>query len=158
MARAKTGKPTLVTIPPRWQLVFITAAIGSQVVFVAMMLASILRFSHYQSSGTWAFQITQWVYPLLYLAVGYIYARRRIKGMLPTLFWATFIATIGMTVWGVVQSVLSYVYSALNWWPVVGPDDKSWWSAFGTIWTQMLVAFGLYCLALGVIVWKDKRR
>lgn len=158
MAQRAVKTPTNVTINRRWQLVFVVTAIGSQIVFVAVMLASIFRFTHYQSSGTWAFQITQWVYPLLYLVAGYLFARRRIKGFLSVLFWATFVTTISLTVWGIIQSVLNYLYSVFNWWPVVSAHDKSWWAAFGTTWLQMGVVFVLYCGVLGLITWRGKRR
>lgn len=158
VAKAKAKKPSkLVTIDRGWQGAFIVAMAFAQIVSIATVLVGFLRLSHYVSSGTWTFQVVGWLYPLLYLGVAYLFVSRRISGNYPRLFWAMFIATMGVIVYGALQGLLTMMFSVFNWWPQVTSADRSWWTAFGVYWSQMAAIFGLYCLVLWVISRERKR-
>jgi hypothetical protein len=159
VATAKSKKqPTLVTINPTWQLAFIVAMVVTQVISVGTILWLFTRHGNYISSGTWAYQIVQWLYPLLFVGAAYFFVRRRVTGLMPRLFWMVFVATIGVAFWGTLQLLLNALFSAFSWWPQVTSADNSWWSAFGITWTEMFVLFALYCTGLWLIAREGKRR
>lgn len=157
MATKKQIVPTVVTLNPQWQLTFIIALILAQALSVATMIWSFVRVSHYVSSGTWTFQVVTWLYPLLYVLAGYLFARRRVRGTVPRLFWAMFIGTTGMIIYSALQMLLNFMFSWFNWWPVIGPDDKSIWSAFGITWLQMAALFAVYAVALWAVAVRKRR-
>jgi hypothetical protein len=159
VATAKAKKlPTLVTINRSWQLAFITAIVAAQAVAIGTVLWMFTRQIHYVSSGTWAFQISQWVYPLLFLGASYAFVRKRVVGAVPRAFWAVFLTTIGMVAWYALEGLLNAMFNIFSWWPQITSADKSWWSAFGITWTEMIVLFSVYCLVLGLIARERSRK
>ena len=158
MAHATTKKTaTLVTVDRKWQLTFTVVLIGSQLAtFIALMWSN-LHYSHYTNAGTWTFQVTQFiVFPLLFLAAGYAFTLRRVRGLVPRLFWATLVSVIGLAVYASLQIPLNSLFNALHLYNVSG--DDSWWAAFGWIWIQMAAMLALYCLVLWLIFRKGRRR
>lgn len=159
MAVAKAKKqPDLVTIPRRWQVIFILAMVAAQLTSVGVFLWQFIRLSHYISGGTWAFQVSQWIYPLLYVVASLAFVRRRVVGVVPRLFWMIFLSTIGIVVYEALQTLLNMMFNIFNWWPQVTSADKSWWSAFGITWVEMFVVFAVYCLVLWLAAQERKRR
>jgi hypothetical protein len=158
MATKAKKHPTLVTINRNWQLAFITAMVVTQLLSVGTILWMFTRHSAYISGGTWAYQVSQWAYPLLFLGAAYFFVRKRIVGVLPQLFWMVFVSTIGLVAWSALGLLLNALFSLYNWWPQVTSSDRSWWSAFGITWTEMLVLWALYCLGLWLIAREGKRR
>lgn len=158
MAAKPKKQPTLVTINRNWQLAFIVAIVVTQLISVGTILWMFTRHSAYISGGTWAFQISQWVYPLLFLAAAYFFVKKRIVGLVPQLFWMMFVTTIGYVAWSAVDVFLNSLFAINNWWPQVTRADSSWWSAFGITWSEMFVVWVLYCLGLWLITREGKRR
>jgi hypothetical protein len=157
MAAAKK-QPTLVTVNRNWQLAFIAAMVVTQLISTGTVLWMFTRHGNYIGSGTWAFQVSQWVYPLLFVAAAYPFVRKRIVGIVPKIFWMIFVATIGLVAWSAVMLLLNGMFALNNWWPQITSADKSWWSAFGITWTEMLVFWVLYCLGLWLIASEGERR
>ena len=148
MARAKAQKnPTVVTITTNWQLAFIVALVAASAVSTGQIIYGMVRLSHYVSSGTLMVQTSMWVYPILYLAIAWLFVQRRIRGTVPRLFWAILVTAIGMSIYGIV-STLSQVVMWETHYTITG---DSVWSAFGVNWTVMGIMLVLYCVALGVI-------
>lgn len=158
MAAKAKKQPTLVTINRRWQLIFTVSLVATQLLGAATMLWMFTRHGSYISGGTWAFQISTWLYPLPFLAAAYLFVRKRILGFVPTTFWMVFLTTIGVSSWYAIDAVLNAAFNVFNWWPQAANTDRSWWSAFGITWTEMFVVFVLYCLGLWLVTRQGKRR
>ena len=157
MARAKSSvtTPINVTISRPWQLAFLVTVAGSQIVFLALGMWSQMRYNQHMSPTVSAMQYAQEVYPLLYGLVGYIFVQRTVRGTVPQLFWAAFVATLGLSVYYALQMPLMYLTGVLG---LYGsrPGDN-WWTGASAVLTQLVVGFGVYCLALWVIARKGKR-
>lgn len=152
MARTKVQKnPTVVTITTNWQLAFIVALVAATAASTGQILYGMFRLSHYVSPGTLAIQTSMWVYPILYLAIAWLFVQRRIRGAVPQLFWAVLVTVIGMSVYGI-ASILSQIVRWEVHYTVTGTGV---WAAFGVDWIIMAAMLVLYCAALGVIA---KRR
>jgi len=141
--------PKTVTITRPWQLTFIGGVVAAQALFVGTMLWSFTRHGTYISAGTWVWQVTTWVYPLLYVAAGYAFVMSRVRGLVPRLFWSVFLATIGYFVYAALGMPLNYIRS--NVFNYTYSNDPSLWSAFGWDWSVMAALFALFCLSLLVI-------
>ena len=150
MAIAKNQtNASVVSITTPWQLVFVTALVLSQALWVAVYLWSFTRRGVYTSYGTWMFQASYWVYPLLYVVAGYVFAwRQRIRGLVPRLFWAVFLAAIGTAVYNGSTVLLRWLENHVG---RYDPSRSGLWAAFGWEWTGMGTMFVLFCLALVVI-------
>ncbi len=126
----------------------------AQVMVVAQLLWVYARFIHYMSAGTWAFQVSTWGYPLLLVIIAWVFGLGRVLGWLPRLFWAVFIAAMGVAAFSIVQTVTSILMTTFHW---QSGSGTSWWAAFGVPWTEMMVLVVLYTIALGVIARRGKR-
>ena len=155
--QAKKSTPVLVTITRPWQLVFVSIMLLSQIIIVAQLLWAYARFIHYLSAGTWAFQISTWGYPVMLVIIAWIFGLGRVLGWLPRLFWAVFLATMGVAAFNVVQTVTNMLMTTFHWQSGIGANGTSWWAAFGVPWAEMMVLVVLYTVALGVIARRSKR-
>jgi hypothetical protein len=154
---AKKPVPVLVTIDRKWQLTFIAAVVLWQVGTVATMLWAYFRIIHYMSFGTWMFQATQLVYPVLYAGVAYLFIRKKIQGRVPTLFWTLFVTSIGMLIAQVIASAINTGITIFNLWPTIGAN-ASWWQQYGWSVLPLIIATALYIGTLMALTWGVKRR
>jgi hypothetical protein len=148
---------SIVTISRPWQLVFLASVFLSQLVSIIFLAWMFGDRNNGEGIKLWVYQLTYWLQPLAYFLVGLLFAWRRIVGLVPRLFWASFIATAGYLVYMASSAFITTVQARLiiNY----GPDTNShWWSAFGWSWTEMLVVFALYCGALGFVACRARQK
>lgn len=150
MARVAVKKtPTVVTITAPWQVAFMVAVVLSQLAWMVVLLWSYTQHGAYVSFGTWLWQVSVWLYPLLYVGAGYWYVRRRVQGKMPRLFWAVFLATIAYGFYMAEGALSNWLrFNIIHFLP---PHGNGVWAAFGWDWLQMGVLFALFCLVLGVL-------
>ncbi len=144
--------PLSVTIPRHWQLVFIATIIASQLISIIQIAWSMIRISHYVSSGTLIFQITSWLYPALYLLAAYLFLERRVRPGVPRLFWAVLIATVGVLVYQAANAIQNIALAEAHY----VAHGGGLWNTFGVSWTLMVVVFVLFCVVLGTVSQKGK--
>ena len=154
MAKTNSSKvPMNVTVSRPWQIAFIVVLIAGQIVGAGSIWWSLVHISHYASLGTWVFQSSYWLYPILYLGAGYLFMKGRVQGTLPRLFWAVLLTTLGATVAQACSVIANYIRIAS-----VQPYGDGIWSTFGGYWIQMAVVFLAYVLVLAVIRQRSSKR
>ncbi len=150
MVKTKTLKtPNVVTITAPWQLTFLAAMVLGQLSWVVLLLWTYVLHHGYMGVGTWTWQISYWVYPLFYVAASYAFICSRVRGALPRLFWAVFLATIGEAVYTFTSSIFNWLrFDVIR---AAAPTGNGLWAAFGWDWVHMGVVFGLFCLTLYIV-------
>ena len=152
MARTQASKEVL-SLSANWQAFFVAATtVGwlSQTLAVAIVLVS-----DYTSAGTWAFQITSWLLPVVMFGVA-LMLFAYYGSWLKRLFIASLASTIGMslyTMFSIWEERLRNTYFPA----AASPGDTSWWSAFGNEWFVMLVSLLVYAAVLYAVTQKQRR-
>jgi hypothetical protein len=145
-----------VTISRPWQIAFLIIVGGAQLLFTLFMLWSQFRYHQRTDSAALSLMFSQTFYPLLFVLVGYAYALRKVQGTIPRLFWAVFLAMLGLSLYYSLQLPVTYLSNAFGLYSY-GPNNN-WWSSVGWVWVQMSVVFVLYCLTLWLITRRSKGR
>lgn len=153
---ARTTNPTKtavnVTITRNWQLTFIAVMVLAQLFALYYLVDGLLHYARYFKDGTFIYQSVQNLYPVLYALAGWIFARNRVVGTMPKLFWAVFVAVIGLAVYSTTQLPLLFMSHWVS--AIAGSNGKAWYQGIYWMWAQMAVVFALYCGGL----WYIKRR
>jgi hypothetical protein len=140
--------PTVVTITKPWQIVFIDAVVGSQIAwYLIVFWPYVRRHGNAEMDGaSWIWLLSNALYPLLYVAVSYLFVRRRVIGAIPTAFWALFLATIGCLGYNAVMTIISWLRIDDQRYAVI--HDTGLWSLYGWHWSVMAVIFAIFTVAL----------
>lgn len=138
----------------------ITITAGLQISFLAsvalLWLASIaasslpaLFYAGYVGLGTWLFQASMWLHPLLFFVIALFYSWKKFPQLLPKLFSAALVATVGVFFYGGVSSIINMFRYRYN---ILMPDSNSSGiiNAFGYDWLIMLIGLVLFGLVLGM--------
>jgi hypothetical protein len=126
-------------------------------VYLSSVVSPLLLFvgkGAYVSSGTWIFQIVQWLMPLLFFGLTLPFAYRHYRTWITRLYVAAFLALTGLLTFGALAG-LEYSIR-FKWFPPVITDihDNSLWTVFGHEWLVMLVGLALYLGVIGMWEWK----
>jgi|GEM_PF-2234675 len=152
--RTADKKNATLNLTTHWQWAFV----GVMVISYAVQVGSILR-SFVQAGfigfGTWLFQVTSWVYPVVLALVGLVFAWHRTKSWAYRIFWAVFLAVIASVITNAITMVVEQVRSANNWFYTGSSNNL--WLAFGWEWSIMLVCLAAYIAFLYKIYRKGKR-
>lgn len=125
--------------------------------WVGMFVWDFTRHGQYLSAGTWTWQISTWLYPFLFLGVGYAFTVKRVRGWLPRLFWAMLLTVMAYMTYIAVSLVANWVF--VRFFPrVVSASDRGLWTAFGREWIIMGVVLLAFTATLGLIDRSSKRR
>lgn len=139
-----------------WQIAFTVVTITSWFLWLIYLL--IWSTKSYFSAGTWVFQISQTVFPLLWFGIALWFSWSRYASRLHKVFSAAFITAVG---YGLFQ-LLSTLENTLHYRfypPVIAdPSDHSLFTAFGHDWLVMAIGLVVF---VGLITGKkytQKRR
>jgi hypothetical protein len=144
VSRSKNKDISLSTF---YQKLFIVTVIASWLIEALVILHDFVH--SYANAATWTFQVSTWLYAILFFVLGLAYALPRYTDWLRRTFVGTLLAVIGMGAYNAVNSAESFWYT--NYYtkhhPVTG---SSYWSSFGNAWTVMIIGLALY---LGLLWW-----
>jgi len=137
-------KKETVTLPPFYQQLFVVAVVGGWLVELLVMVHT---FTHtYISAGSWAFQITNWLFPVALFVLSLAYVARTYSGWRRRLFWATLLTVVAMSIYGCVSLLESLWYNNYSHsHPITGNSD---WAVFGNDWIMMGVGLLIYIVLL----------
>jgi hypothetical protein len=121
---------------------------------VATMLWTAHRYP-YPSFTIWLIQSSEFLYPLLLAAIGLVFTVRWVKGRVPQLFWAAFLAAMAIAIFTGLRMPLTIVLSAFHFFDSTSSQAPSWWQMYGIEFIPMLVVAVVY---LGTLVYLDRRR
>ena len=144
---ASSSRSHVINLSANWQALFIVATVLGWLSLVVSMVYT-FGTSGYISTGTWLFQITTWLLPLVFFAAAYIQLGQY-SARMHRIFVACLASSIGMALYGVVATWEYRLWSAYTFTHPIAADDTSLWSAFGNEWLLMgasvvVFAVGLY--------------
>lgn len=144
-----SNKNAAFLVSRNWQLAFIIITVTSWFSWLLYLL--IWATKSYFSVGTWTFQISQTVLPMLWFGIALWFSWNRYSSWLHKIFSAAFISSVGFGVFellSTLENTLRYRFYP----PVIkNPSDSSLLTAFGHDW--MIMGIGLALFA-GIIVAK----
>lgn len=150
-------KKTEINLPARLQQVFIAALGLSWLISLLTMVIMYTGNRGYLSSGTWTFQLSVWIYPVVYMVTAFFFIRKRYRTGLGRLFSAGIIGQSGLFLYQALYSVWTALSFHYQWF--MNQTSNSVWAAFGREWVAMIVGFALFMGALGLVDrrWKTKK-
>ena len=145
---ASSSRSHVINLSANWQALFITATVLG---WLSMIVSTVFTFGTdgYINTGTWLFQITTWLLPLVFFAVAYVQLGRY-QAAMQRIFVACLASTIGMALYGVLATWEYKIWIAYTFTHPVSANDTSVWSAFGNDWLMM--ASGVVVFAAGLYV------
>jgi hypothetical protein len=155
MARTAKSDAHLLVLSANWQALFITAAVLGWLSMVAVTILSYAT-SRYFSTGTWVFQITLWVQPVVFFVAAFVLLAHY-RQVVQRIFMACLSATIGMALYDAASLWEERAWSNYLALHPISATDTSMWSAFGNEWTMMLVGLAVYVGGLYIVTRKSRR-
>lgn len=153
MAKSKKSTQSDISISSKWQTAFVVVALlGGAVPLVSMLFWNI---GNYVGVGTWAFQLSYGLLPILFFIAAAIYAWPKYKTTLHKLFATTLLAFVGFGGFNIVSTLESAI--RYRFFPPVITDvrDDSLLTAFGHDWAVMGLGFVVFVL---VLIWLKLRQ
>jgi hypothetical protein len=126
-----------------------------QLLQTCSMLLSVFSYSRHITFGERSFQVLQFIYPLFFVGIAYVFVRNRVRGTLPRLFWAYLIAVMGLVTYFGLQLPLDFLLSRLN----IGPFSlirPGGWARGGWVWIQLGIGVTAYSIVLIAIARKKR--
>lgn len=139
-----------------WQIAFIVITVISWFSWLVYLL--IWSTKSYFSVGTWTYQVSQTVLPILWFAVALWFSWNRYASRLHKIFSAAFISSVGFGVFSLLstlENTLRYRFYP----PVIkNPSDNSLLTAFGHDWLIMGIGLGIFVALISAKKYQSKRR
>jgi hypothetical protein len=132
-----------------WQLAFVAMTILSWIVGIATMF--IWASTGYTSVGTWTYQITQSVVPLLWFLGALWFVWSRYKARLHKVFAASFVTVVGYGIFAMASSLENTLHYRFYPPVIKNINDNSLLTAFGHDWLVMSIGLAIF---VGLIIWK----
>lgn len=143
-----------ITVSPFYQRLFTGAALWGWLAAQIILLRQFSQRGSYVNGGTWTFQITMWVFPVVFFALSLWFAVKRYAYWRQRFFFSMLLTVAGLSIYDGIMSVEQYFY--INYYtrnyPITG---QSYWASFGNDWTMMLIGVALFA---GALLWLRKRK
>lgn len=155
MARTAKSDAHLLTLSANWQALFIT---GVLLAWLSTLTSTLLVLTRgYVGGGTWVFQLTTWVHPIVFFVAAFVLLAHY-RPVMKRVFMACFATVTGMALYSAVaiweqQAWYSY-YTVAH---PVAANDTSWWTAYGNDWTMMLASLVIFAGGLYLATRKSRR-
>jgi hypothetical protein len=135
------------------QLIFVITTVFGWFSWLVYLL--IWSTGQYYSAGTWVYQISQTVFPLVWFLVALWFYWGKYASRLHRLFAAALLTTIGYGLYGFVSSLEQTVRFRFFAPVIKNPSDNSLLTAFGHDWLVMGIGLAVF---VSIIAWKKHGR
>lgn len=133
-----------VSVSPFYQRLFVAALLWGWLAGQVMLLR--LYLDSYINHGTWTFQVTMWMYPVVFFALSLWAVAGRYAIWRARLFFAMLLTAAGLSVYNGLMAVEQYFYNNYTRsHPIMG---GSYWSVYGNEWVAMILGIVLFAGAL----------
>lgn len=139
-----------VTIGRTGQLAFVIAVASVEVANFINAYTTYFRSYVVRHSYPVAFHLSEFIFPLLFVIVGYMFAKRNIQGTIPKVFWAVLLATIGLCAFQGFEQLEIWISILL---PGTSPYGPLWLNP-NVVLAEESVVFATYCY----VVWRADRK
>ncbi len=136
-----------VGLSPKLQVYFLIAITIFWAAEVGAVATAYVGPNAYVNAGTWAYQISQWLLPVVYVVLAYGIMRKKYHGFLNRLFMAGFVSSIALMLFYAFFMIENTVRFHLK---LFIPDytNTGLWNAFGHDWVVMLLGLAAYVAVL----------
>lgn len=143
-------------IAPRLQVAFLIGISLYYLVGIVAVLQTFVAPGTFVTAATWAYQVSIWALPLLYVLLGMSFVWRRYKHTLERLFFGSLLGVVGFVVYSAFLTIMTMLNAQYRWF-VQDFQNPNIWNAFGFNWALMMIGVTIFTGILALMHRKRER-